>query len=175
MDDTVQLLKSHAVKVMSVLGKGHSERVYHKAMITSLNKKGLMHRSEVIAPIYFMGEVVGFGRCDLIIDDLIVEFKANKACPAETSPQVKKYMSSLTKSEQRFYRGVIINFNQKSGCIEVLEERQQPPSTKAKKARGSELLEQLDNQPPKPKKAAREPEPLEQLDSLRYSSKRRKI
>ena len=155
MDDTVELLKSHAIKVMCVLGKGHSERVYHKAMITSLNKKGIMHRSEVIAPIYFMGEVVGFGRCDMIIDDLIVEFKANRSCPSETSPQVKKYMSSLTKSEQRYYHGVIINFNQKTGFIEVVEERQHAPVER-------------------PKKTRRDPGPVENLEQLRYSNKRRR-
>ena len=158
MDDTVELLKAHAIKVMCVLGKGHSERVYHKAMITSLNKKGIMHRSEVIAPIYFMGEVVGFGRCDMIIDDLIVEFKANRSCPSETSPQVKKYMSSLTKSEQRYYHGVVINFNQKTGFIEVIEERQHAPVSKQKKS-------------------ARDQEPTENLERLRYSSttKRRRL
>ena len=80
-DCPVQQLRAHAAEVMKGLGKGHSKRVYHRAMITLLNSKLIPHRSEVIAPIQFMGEVVGFGRCDIIIGDLIIEFKANvKKC-----------------------------------------------------------------------------------------------
>ena len=130
MDDTIDVLKKHAVQVYRALGKGHSERVYHRAMITSLNRKGILHRSEVIAPIWFMGEVVGFGRCDILIDDLVVEFKANMRCPSATSAQLKKYMESLAKSERRICKGVIINFNQRSGMIDILEERPIPPSRK---------------------------------------------
>lgn len=126
-DDTVSVLEKHAIRVMQALGKGHTERTYHKAMITSLNRKGVLHRSEVIAPIYFMGEVVGFGRCDMIIDDLIVEFKANIRCPATASPQLQKYITSQRASERKHYRGVIINFNQRTGLIEILEERAPPP------------------------------------------------
>lgn len=156
MSDTVPMLRQHAIRVMQALGKGHSERVYHRAMITSLNRKGVLHRSEVIAPIYFMGEVVGFGRCDLIIDDLIVEFKANMRCPSATSPQLKKYMESLTTTERRRSRGVIINFNQRSGMVEILEERPLPPVRSPKKIprSGSHLA-------------------LERLETLRYSKRRR--
>lgn len=142
MCGTVKMLKDHAVRVMQALGKGHSERVYHRAMITSLNRKAVLHRSEVIAPIYYLGEVVGFGRCDIVIDDLVVEFKANARCPSSTSPQLKKYMESQTATERRRIRGVIINFNQRSGLIDVLEERPLPPA-KAKKAGSLERLESL--------------------------------
>lgn len=133
--DTVAQLERHAIRVMQALGKGHTERTYHKAMITSLNRKGVLHRSEVITPIYFMGEVVGFGRCDLIIDDLIVEFKANVRCPSAASPQLQKYIQSQRASERRQYRGVIINFNQRTGGIDVLEEKRPAPSSpRAKRA-----------------------------------------
>jgi len=125
--DTVSQLERHAIRVMQALGKGHTERTYHKAMITSLNRKGVLHRSEVITPIYFMGEVVGFGRCDLIIDDLIVEFKANVRRPAAASPQLQKYIQSLRESEPQNYRGVIINFNQRTGAVDVLEEARPEP------------------------------------------------
>lgn len=125
--DTVTQLERHAVRVMQALGKGHTERTYHKAMITSLNRQGVLHRSEVIAPIYFMSEVVGFGRCDLIIDDLIVEFKANVRCPSAASPQLQKYIQSQRASERRMYRGVIINFNQRTGGIDILEEKEPAP------------------------------------------------
>jgi len=158
MTDTVDTLEQHARRVMQALGKGHSERTYHKAMITSLNRKGILHRSEVIAPIYFMGEVVGFGRCDLIIDDLIVEFKANVRCPSAASPQLQKYIQSQKAAERKHYRGVIINFNQRTGAIDVLQER--PPPRPAPR-------------PPRPPPRERPPPPLAELESLRYPKRRR--
>jgi hypothetical protein len=92
-------------------------------MITSLNRKSVPHRSEVITPIYFLGEVVGFGRCDMIIGNLVVEFKANMHCPSKTSSQLQKYLESLTNTERRKHRGAIINFNQRSGSVEVHMEK----------------------------------------------------
>jgi GxxExxY protein len=108
-----------ARQIMTALGKGHTERVYHRALITLFNKKRVPHRSEVLSPIYFMGEVVGFGRCDLIVKNMIVELKANKKCPVAFSPQLDKYMASMAASERRRYRGVILNFNQRTGLVEV--------------------------------------------------------
>lgn len=122
----VQLLRRHARGVIRVLGKGHSERVYHRAMITSLNSERIPHRSEVIAPIYFMGDVVGFGRCDIVVGNLVVEFKANKACPRRTSDQLQKYLDSMraTKRKGPPARGIVVNFSQRTGLIDVF---QSPP------------------------------------------------
>ena len=70
---TACVIRKHADHAMKKLGKGHCERVYHRAMITSLNQGKVAHRSEVLSPIFFMGEVVGMGRCDLVIGDMAVE------------------------------------------------------------------------------------------------------
>jgi len=139
--DVWAVLRAAATDVMAVLGKGHSERVYHRAMITCLNRKRIPHRSEVIAPIVYMGEVVGFGRCDIVIGDLVVEFKANVRCPSRTSPQLQKYLESLRHSERTRFRGVIINFNQRTGRIDWFQERRgviqkkKPPPKKKKPRR----------------------------------------
>jgi GxxExxY protein len=161
MTNTVDTLEQHAARVMLALGRGHSERTYHKAMITSLNRRGILHRSEVIAPIYFMGEVVGFGRCDLIIDNLIVEFKANVRCPTAASPQLQKYIQSQRAAERKHFRGVIINFNQRTGGIDVLQERA-PAKEPAKAKRGA----------PAPRQRG-SPPPLAELETLRYPKRRR--
>ena len=118
----VQTLRQHATGVMHALGKGHSERVYHRAMITSLNRALIPHRSEVIAPITFLGEVVGFGRCDLIVGSHVVELKANMRCPRNTSPQLQKYLESLTATQRARFHGVVINFNQRCGAVEIHQE-----------------------------------------------------
>ena len=117
----VNALQGHARRVMKTLGKGHSERVYHRAMITSLNKEGVLHRSEVLAPIYFMNEVVGVGRCDLVVGGLVVEIKANALHPSKASSQLQKYTWSLSRTEKRSFTGVIINFNQKTGGVQMFQ------------------------------------------------------
>ena len=119
----IKVLQGHAKHVMKILGKGHREAVYHRALITSLNRQHIPHRSEVPCPIMFMGECVGMGRADVVIDDVVVEIKANKLPPEETSPQLQKYMESLRKAERREFRGVVINFNQKMDTVDILEEK----------------------------------------------------
>lgn len=128
----MRMLRDAAKQVMASLGKGHSERVYHRAMITLLNKKGVQHRSEVLTPIYFLGEVVGVGRCDLVIKNLVVELKANARCPTKFSPQLRKYMTNMGATEHRRFHGIIINFNQGSGAIEIHRDNSAP-----KKAQGA--------------------------------------
>lgn len=105
---------------MQALGKGHTERVYHRALITSLNRERVPHRSEVLAPIYFMGEVVGFGRCDIVIGDLAVELKANMHCPHKASSQLQKYIESSKETKRRTnVRGAVVNFSQRTGRPEM--------------------------------------------------------
>ena len=118
---TAAIVKKHALHIMKTLGKGHSERVYHRAMITSLNKAKVPHRSEVLSPIFFMGEVVGMGRCDLVIRDTAVEIKANALPPRSAIPQLRKYTQSLAKIEnKKNFFGLIINFNQRTGRTDTL-------------------------------------------------------
>lgn len=106
---------------MRVLGTGHSERVYHKSLATSLSRSRFGVRSEVVTPILFMGECVGFGRADLIIDNrLCVEIKANARRPAAASGQLKKYLDSLRGVERSECAGLVLNFNQSSGEVEFL-------------------------------------------------------
>jgi GxxExxY protein len=145
MTPAVEVLKGHARHVMRVLGAGHRERIYHNALITALNRRQIAHRSEVACPIWFMGECIGMGRADLVIDDLVVEIKANRLPPSETSAQLRKYIQSLTRSERRDFRGVVINFNQKTGRVDVLEEHsaaaQSQPPTPPPVEKTSEMFE----------------------------------
>lgn len=124
MPPIVDVVKGQANHVMRCLGMGHSESVYHRALITAMNKAGVQHRSEVSCPIWFMGECIGVGRADMVIDDVVLEIKANKLPPKATSPQLQKYLVSLTKAERKDYKGLVVNFNQKNGRVEIFfEER----------------------------------------------------
>ena len=135
---TADLLRKHATLVMKALGCGHTETVYHRAMITSLNSKGIQHRSEVACPVMFMGEIVGSGRADLVVGDLVVELKANRKCPSEASAQLNKYVENLSEIERRPYRGMVINFGQATQRVETIEEK-----TKALKSRFFHDVEEI--------------------------------
>jgi len=117
-----KIILSHSKHVMKVLGVGHRENIYHKALSTSLNKSHIAHRSEVITPIMFMGECIGVGRADIVLDGVVVEIKAVSKCPSRTSGQIRKYMESLAKIEKTPCSGVVINFNQNSGKVEIVQE-----------------------------------------------------
>jgi GxxExxY protein len=116
-------LKRHAERVLKALGKGHSESVYHKAIIASLNADGVPHRSEVIAPILFLGQVVGMGRCDLIVGNMIIEFKATTKPPQHATDQIAKYLTALSEAERKQYYGVVVNFNQKTGRVDIFQSK----------------------------------------------------
>jgi GxxExxY protein len=120
-ETTVQQLRVHAMHIMKSLGKGHSERVYHRALITLFNRKGVIHRSEVLSPVYFMNEVVGMGRCDLVVGNLVIEIKANSVPPSKAASQLQKYTWSLARTERRKMSGVIVNFNQKTGAVQMYQ------------------------------------------------------
>ena len=108
----------YARHVMKVLGKGQKENVYQKALEVRLRRANIYCRSEVFCPILYMGEIVGYGRADLVVDNIIIEFKANRAKPDEASDQLAKYVRSLKAIVKKDYRGLILNFNQATGVLE---------------------------------------------------------
>jgi GxxExxY protein len=108
---------------MRELGTGHREAVYHKALSRSLSEKGIAHRMEVVTPIMFMGECVGIGRADIVMEGVVIEIKANAKRPAAASGQLRKYMESLNTVENKQCTGVVINFNQATGKVDGISER----------------------------------------------------
>ena len=114
-------LEGVAKHVMRVMGKGHRESIYHNAMVAALNRMEVFHRSEVVCPIKFMGEVVGFGKADLVMGDTVVEIKANAKSPSEASAQLSKYIQSMSETEKRAYKGLVINFNSSTGNVDFFE------------------------------------------------------
>ena len=119
---STDMILSFAVEVMRKMGMGHRESVYHRAIAACLSNNGIRFRSEAVTPIVFMGECVGMGRADLVVDNLVIEVKANNKCPSKASGQLKKYMESLLEIEKRNCTGLVINFNQNTGSVEYVEE-----------------------------------------------------
>ena len=121
--DMYSTILGHAKHVMRSLGKGHRESVYCKALQVSFSEDDISFRSEVCCPIFFRGKIIAHGRADFVISNIIIEVKANRTPIEAASDQLKKYLRSLSDLEHTDYVGVIINFNQATGKIDVFQQK----------------------------------------------------
>lgn len=112
-----QILR-HCENVMKIMGKGHTERTYHNALLIELEGCKIPYRSEVTCPFFYKGKCAGYGTADVVIFDFILELKANTNCPSLHTSQLKKYIVSLKESEKKIYDGMIVNFNQQTGKLD---------------------------------------------------------
>lgn len=111
---------SHCTNVFRRIGIGHSERVYHNALIIELERAKIPYRSEVMCPILYDGFMIGYGTADLILHDVVVELKAKSCKPDSATSQLKKYLYSLKSTKKKSYMGIIINFNQYTGKLDYV-------------------------------------------------------
>jgi len=116
-DKTAPTIESTTValakEVFTEIGAGLSETTYRNALALALRGAGLRVTSEVIVPITFRNENVGFIRADLLVtvfgelttDLLVVELKAgvSKILPAHEA-QARAYAVRLGA------RALVVNF-----------------------------------------------------------------
>ena len=121
-------------RVFQSLGLGHTERVYHKALVYELNCLNFNIDTEMNIVVKYedsQGKIHNLEslRIDIFIHDLniILELKAiqRKIQPQEIA-QIKKYFNVLNKDNINVDYGIIINFPQPSnkeiiGEIEYLK------------------------------------------------------
>jgi GxxExxY protein len=100
-----------AYKVHGELGPGFNERIYHNALIQTLEKNGLNYQTEKNIDVLFQGKLVGKLRLDLVVEDKVVtEIKAlTGMLPKVFELQVLSYLKA---SELKV--GLLINFGNKS-------------------------------------------------------------
>lgn len=115
--ELINLIQQLAQNVYNELGNGHSEAIYHKAMLYELRINNIPYDTELIVPIYYKNHNVGFIRCDILVDKkLILELKATDRLvyrDLDTEVvQTNKYMALLNISQ-----GLIINFSKKNTVI----------------------------------------------------------
>jgi GxxExxY protein len=82
---------------MAHMGAGRSERVYQNCLLADLAKIGLVTRAETTVPIYYEGQVVGWGRSDITVDNCCIELKSVSKNPQCASKQVKDYVDEMNK------------------------------------------------------------------------------
>jgi GxxExxY protein len=96
-----------AIDVHRTLGPGFPEAVYEEALCMEMRLREIPFRRQVEAQVRYKGNVVGSGRLDLLIDDLIVvELKAVEAL---APVHVAQLLSYLRVTGHRL--GLLFNFN----------------------------------------------------------------
>jgi GxxExxY protein len=108
--------------VYEELGQGHTEKTYQRGMQAVLNHRQIFHTTEAPIPISILGQVIGNGRCDILVGSYALELKANASAPNRATGQLRKYLTGLnSRPGSKGYVGLVINFNQKANIVEFLE------------------------------------------------------
>ena len=108
-EDIVKIRKL-AEEVLSSLGAGHTESVYHCAMKYGLQDEGFSYESERDLPINFRGRYVGTVRADLIVDKrIVIELKQATAGSEQVVSDAMEQCACYMR-ETKITTGVVIVF-----------------------------------------------------------------
>ncbi len=110
IEDLIRIINKCAVNVITELGNGFLEAVYHKAIIIELKEQGVTDiQSEVPIQVHYKGQLIGEYKADLIINNqIIIELKAVTHLDVIHEVQLVHYLSA-TKIDH----GLLINFGSK--------------------------------------------------------------
>ena len=118
---SITALKDLAHRIMSDLGAGYSERIYHNAFRFKLERLDPSTVSEKLIPVVYDGDVLGTCRADLVTDSFVIEVKAARTMPSGVCDQIRKYLIHLHGMDGIKRTGLVINFNQRSEVAEMVE------------------------------------------------------
>ena len=105
-DNLTYKIRGAAFNVKKILGLGHKENIYHKAIIEEFRKMNLKFESEKAIDIFYENKKVGTYTPDFIIDDrVLVELKA---LPEIGRPQEQQIWSYLKGCQYRL--AILVNF-----------------------------------------------------------------
>ena len=108
VNETLDTLRDCALRVLHALGQGHSEAVYHSALLCELNARHIPYRTEVCCPFLYDSQCVGHGRADVVVRNVAVEIKVGEAPSAAGRAQLQRYIESLGRIEGREFVGVLL-------------------------------------------------------------------
>jgi GxxExxY protein len=95
------------IEVHRHLGPGLLEKTYRDALSHELTLRGIAHRCEVCFPVTYKGKLVGEGRMDMLVDDvLVVEIKVVEALNMVHRSQILAYLQAM-----KLELGLLVNFN----------------------------------------------------------------
>jgi GxxExxY protein len=86
-------------EVSNTLGAGFLEKVYEKALLIELQRRGMQAESQVPIRISYKGEPVGEYFADILVEkQLILELKCVEALGSEHLAQVLNYLKATGKA-----------------------------------------------------------------------------
>lgn len=95
--------------VYSALGYGFLEKVYVKALIIELAKRGLNVQDELPIHVYYDGQLIGEYFADIVVNELVIlEIKSAKALATEHEAQLLNYLKATP-----YEVGLLLNFGPK--------------------------------------------------------------
>jgi GxxExxY protein len=95
--------------IYSALGNGFLEKVYVKALMIELKKRGLGVRDELPIHVYYVGQLIGEYFADLVVNELVIlEIKAAKSLATEHEAQLLNYLKATP-----YEVGLLLNFGPK--------------------------------------------------------------
>ena len=106
-DGLASIIIGAAIAVHRVLGPGHLERVYERALAVELEFRGIQVQTQVAAEVHYGGIVVGESRIDMIVGEwVVVEIKAVERL---STIHIAQALSYLKVTELPL--ALLINFN----------------------------------------------------------------
>ncbi len=100
-------------KVHQVLGSGHKEVVYSKALEQEFILRDIIYNREKTLPVIYERKKVGYYRPDFIVDNkILIEVKAVPFLPIQAENQMSYYLRGTL-----YKIGLLVNFGSKSLVI----------------------------------------------------------
>jgi len=99
-------IRGAVFEVNKVLGAGFLEKVYQKALLIELRKRGLKAENEVPIQVRYKGELVGEYFADIVVEgQVILELKAIEQLQKIHEAQLLNYLKAT-----EYKIGLLINF-----------------------------------------------------------------
>ena len=113
IDDITYQIRGAVFEINRVLGHGFLEKVYEKALMIELNRRGLSVGNQVPLKVIYKEEIVGEYFADLLVEGrVIVEIKAVRHLLEEHQAQLLNYLKATG-----IQVGLLVNFTRNKAEI----------------------------------------------------------
>jgi GxxExxY protein len=106
LNDITYKINGAVFEVNKVLGSGFLEKIYEKAMLIELRKRGLKAESQVPINVTYKGELVGEYYADILVErQVVIELKAVEGLQKVHEAQLLNYLRATG-----IRIGLLVNF-----------------------------------------------------------------
>jgi GxxExxY protein len=111
-------------QVYNTLGFGFLEAVYERALEVELRRRGLQVAREVSVNVWYLDEIVGHYRADLLVENVVVvELKAHRVLVPQDRAQL---LNCLRASDLEV--GLLLNFGVRPSFLRVVSSNEISPA-----------------------------------------------